>query len=132
MLEAARRKSVARDALGKLLERQQRDMQQTLDLLTSLESVEGDVFEREDRRLRRRHREGEDIDDASSSSSSSSFDDDDDDDDEYDDAITSSSIMSSIVASVASGVDYGYTSRSEGCRSESIKSGNYLGGGSGG
>ena len=132
MLEAARRKSVARDALGKLLERQQRDMQQTLDLLTSLDSVEDDVFEREDRRLRRRHREGEDIDDASSSSSSSSFDDDDDDDDEYDDAITSSSIMSSIVASVASGVDYGYTSRSEGCRSESIKSGNYLGGGSGG
>jgi hypothetical protein len=125
MLEAARRKSVARNALGKLLERQQRDMQQTLDLLASLEGVEDDVFEREDRRLRR-HRE-EDIDDASSSSSSSSMIDYDDD---YD-AIPSSSIMSSIVASVAAGVDYGYTSRSEGCRSESIKSGSYLGGGGG-
>jgi ubiquinol oxidase len=30
-------------------------------------------------------------------------------------------ITSSIIASVASGVDYGYTSRSEGCRSEAIK-----------
>ena len=60
MLEAARRKQVARNALGKLLERQQRDMQQTLD------GIGDDVFVREDRRRRR-----EDIDDASSSSSSS-------------------------------------------------------------
>ena len=127
MLDAARRKQVARNALGKLLERQQRDMQQTLDLLTSLEGVDDDVFEREDR-LRRRE---EDVD-AASFSSSSSIDDDDDDDDDESNSIPSSSIMSSIVASVAAGVDYGYTSRSEGCRSESIKSGNYLGGGGGG
>ena len=80
------------------------------------------MFDREDRRRRR-----EDLDDASSSSSSSI-----DDDGDGGNAIPSSSIMASITASVAAGVDYGYTSRSEGCRSESIKSGNHLGGGGGG
>ncbi len=113
-------------ALGKLLERQQRDMQQTLDLLTSLEGVDDGAYD-EGGEDGRRHRGGLD-DDPSSSSSSSSIDNDGDGN-----AIpSSSSIISSITASVAAGVDYGYTSRSEGCRSESIKSGNYLGGGGGG
>jgi hypothetical protein len=127
MLEARRKKEVARNALGKLLERQQRDMRQTLDLLTSIDAVDDDLFEigEEEEEYRRHRRDDADADDAAASSSSSllsSFDDAD-----GDGHAIRSSIMTSITASVAAGVDYGYTSRSEGCKSESIKSRNYLG-----
>lgn len=106
MLEATRKKQVARNALSKLLERQQRDMQQTLDLLTSLDGVDDDIFDRGDRR----HLDVAALDDNDGN------------------AALSISITNSITSSVAAGFDYGYISRSEGCRSESIKSRNYLGG----
>lgn len=86
MLENARKRQLARNATNKLLERQRRDLQQTLDLLTSLD----DSINDDDVEIR-------------------------ENDDEH------SHITSSIIASVASGIDYGYTSRSEGCRSEAIK-----------
>jgi ubiquinol oxidase len=137
ILEARRKREVARNALGKLLERQQRDMRQTLDLLIGIDAVDddylfeigGEGMEGGGGKHRRRNRDDDDVDGAnpSSSSSSSSLDDGDEDDDDDDDdgRAIRSSIMASIAASVASGVDYGYTSRSEGCKSEPIKS-NYL------
>ena len=68
------------DALQKLLERQQRDVQQTLDLIQNLD-LEKDIshYEEEDHRNTR-------------------------------------SEAPSIALSIASGADYGYLSRSEGCR----------------
>lgn len=95
MEEAARKKQMAKDALSKLLERQERDVEQTLDLLQNLD-VDYAQFELEQ-------------------TFNSVLDDDFD--------VTSHATETwtpSITASVASGADYGFISRSEGCRYESI------------
>lgn len=116
ILEATRKRRVARNALNKLLERQRRDLRQTHDLLASLDDVGDSVDgESEDNELRpQKH-----IFDVKNVDVYFDLD---------DDGTVASlpSIISSITASVAAGADYGYTSRSEGCRSESIKSRNYL------
>eukprot|EP00573_Skeletonema_grethae_P002907 CAMPEP_0201690466 /NCGR_PEP_ID=MMETSP0578-20130828/3907_1 /ASSEMBLY_ACC=CAM_ASM_000663 /TAXON_ID=267565 /ORGANISM="Skeletonema grethea, Strain CCMP 1804" /LENGTH=653 /DNA_ID=CAMNT_0048175471 /DNA_START=135 /DNA_END=2096 /DNA_ORIENTATION=+ len=81
--EESRKKLVAKEALTKLLERQQHEVQQTLDLIANLEleNYEHSLFE-------------SDQDDDTNNSTSSA----------------------SIAASIAAAVDYGFTSRSEGCR----------------
>ena len=90
--EAAHKKQVAKDALHKLLERQQRDVQQTLELLENLE-VDYEQFTEQQ------------LDSVFSP----------------DFNITSlNNEAPSITASIAAGADYGYISRSEGCRFESI------------
>lgn len=128
MLETTRKRQLARNAINKLLERQKRDLQQTLDLLTSLDdSMDDDGENRVDddddddnhrQVLRQQHSANNVIVDNVDARS-----DIDDDENENDIAPQQqhSYITSSIIASVASGVDYGYTSRSEGCRSEAIK-----------
>jgi ubiquinol oxidase len=73
-------------ALTKLLERQQRDVQQTLDLIQSLDLESISHYEQ---------------------------------DDDNDTNSTLSYETPSIALSVASGADYGYVSRSEGCKSTS-------------
>ena len=96
MEEAKKKKRVAKEALTKLLERQERDVQQTLQLIQDLEVVY-DQFEHQ-----RQHKEDADI---------------------FNDNFNISSLTEnapSITASVAAGADYGYISRSEGCRYESI------------
>jgi len=91
-VEAARKKLVAKDALNKLLERQQRDVKQTLGLLENLD-VDYEAHEEQQHNAFL----GENYN------------------------VTSlSDTAPSITASVASGADYGFISRSEGCRFESI------------
>ncbi len=141
VLEASKKKQVAKAALHKLLDRQQREVQQTLELLHNLE-LNYDNFEKRQWIEGYNSWEGEpnndDVDEkalvvvdgeggfrrvsnipSSSSSpvignrgimptSSSSS------------SLIPPSISSSITASVAVGVDYGYISRSEGCRFEII------------
>lgn len=97
MKEAARKKQVAKDALSKLLERQQRDVRQTLDLLDNLE-VDYEQFEE----LQEQEHAVDAFDEIFNVTSS------------LEDAAPS------ITKSVAAGADYGYISRSEGCRFESI------------
>ncbi|KAL7490358.1 hypothetical protein ACHAW6_016127 [Cyclotella cf. meneghiniana] len=83
--ETSKKKRIARDALNKLLERQKKDVQQTLDLIQSL-----------------------DLDTMSTS---------------YEDDMTSSNntvTAPSIAISVASGADYGFMSRSQGCRPTAV------------
>ena len=77
--EEARKKLVAKEALTKLLERQQQDLQQTLDLIANLDLEE-------------------------------------DNNTGNDQSTSLSSEPNSIAASIASAADYGFTSRSEGCR----------------
>eukprot|EP00578_Thalassiosira_sp_NH16_P005612 CAMPEP_0181137874 /NCGR_PEP_ID=MMETSP1071-20121207/33932_1 /TAXON_ID=35127 /ORGANISM="Thalassiosira sp., Strain NH16" /LENGTH=604 /DNA_ID=CAMNT_0023224645 /DNA_START=181 /DNA_END=1995 /DNA_ORIENTATION=+ len=99
MKEAERKKQVAKDALNKLLERQQRDVRQTLDLLDNLE-YDYEQFE-----------ELGELEHAGDAFFEETF-----------DNVTSSleDAAPSITKSVAAGADYGYISRSEGCRVESI------------
>ncbi|KAL7549668.1 hypothetical protein ACHAWF_016965, partial [Thalassiosira exigua] len=78
----------AQEALNKLLERQQRDVRQTLDLLADLERE----FDR------KQHEEG-----------SAVF------DEEFDVASFLAGGSSMMTASVAAGADYGFASRSQGC-----------------
>jgi ubiquinol oxidase len=89
--EEAQKKLIAKKALTKLLERQQNDVQQTLDLIANLEleGYEHSLYESED------------------------------DDNVNNDSISSTASLqqpASIAASIAAGADYGYISRSEGCR----------------
>ena len=80
--EESRKKLVAKEALTKLLERQQHEVQQTLDLIANLELEnyeEHSAFESGDNN-------------------------------------STSSEPSSIAASIAAAADYGFISRSEGCR----------------
>lgn len=84
LAEESRKKVVAKEALTKLLARQQSDVQQTLDLITNLEleGYEQSIYESE-----------------------------------QDDNNTSSlAEPASIAASIAAAADYGFISRSEGCR----------------
>lgn len=120
-LETTRKRQLARNAINKLLERQKRDFQQTLDLLTSLsDSIDNDDDEnREDddhrQVLRPQHSANNVVVDSLDADIGK-------DENEIDIAPQHFyNISSSIILSVASGVDYGYTSRSEGCRSETIK-----------
>lgn len=89
--EEAQKKLIAKKALTKLLERQQNDVQQTLDLIANLEleGYEHSIYESED-----------------------------DDGNVNNDSIASTAQQqpASIAASIAAGADYGYISRSEGCR----------------
>lgn len=80
--EESRKKLVAKEALTKLLERQQHEVQQTLDLIANLEldNYEHSLFESDQ------------------------------------DENSTSTEPASIAASIAAAVDYGFTSRSEGCR----------------
>lgn len=94
MEEAERKKKMAKDALNKLLKRQQRDVEQTLDLLQNID-VDYEQFEQE-------------------KNYNAVFDDD------FNVTTHSADAAPSITASVASGADYGFISRSEGCRFESI------------
>lgn len=99
LVEADRKKRVAKDALNKLLQRQQRDVQQTLDLLANLEQVDHEAYE--DQR------------------ESMIF-------DENFNVTSLAEAAPSITASVAAGADYGFISRSEGCRSESYLNSNNI------
>mmetsp|Transcript_21941 Transcript_21941/g.47011 ORF Transcript_21941/g.47011 Transcript_21941/m.47011 type:complete len:618 (-) Transcript_21941:359-2212(-) len=99
LVEADRKKRVAKDALNKLLQRQQRDVQQTLDLLANLEQVDHEAYE--DQR------------------DSMIF-------DENFNVTSLAETAPSITASVAAGADYGFISRSEGCRSESYLNSNNI------
>ena len=89
--EEAQKKLIAKKALTKLLERQQNDVQQTLDLIANLEleGYEHSIYESDD-------------DDNVNGDSSSSA--------------ASQQQPASIAASITAGADYGYISRSEGCR----------------
>lgn len=91
LAEEARKKLVAKEALTKLLARQQSDVQQTLDLIANLEleGYEQSIFESDD----------QDNNSTLSSSSSSSM-----------------AKPATIAASIAAAADYGFISRSEGCR----------------
>ena len=113
--EAEHKRQVARDALNKLLERQQRDVAQTMDLLNDLEvdyeKLNGDDDD---------EREGEDGEFGGGLNNGMMF---------FDESFNVTSFASnngaetaapSITASVASGADYGYVSRSEGCRYSSL------------
>eukprot|EP00585_Thalassiosira_rotula_P012442 CAMPEP_0196131836 /NCGR_PEP_ID=MMETSP0910-20130528/1674_1 /TAXON_ID=49265 /ORGANISM="Thalassiosira rotula, Strain GSO102" /LENGTH=637 /DNA_ID=CAMNT_0041391349 /DNA_START=317 /DNA_END=2230 /DNA_ORIENTATION=+ len=102
LLEADRKKQVAKDALNKLLQRQQRDVQQTLDLLENLAEVID-------------HEEAYENNDFNATSFLTT----------NNNETTTTTTLSSITASVAAGADYGFISRSEGCRTESIGS-NYI------
>lgn len=124
ILEASKKKQIAKTALHKLLDRQQRDVQQTMDLLHSLELDYNNFDMRQW------------IDDDGYNNSWDSMEVADEEDvvgaiGHKEANITSSpsqstlpSTASSITASVVAGVDYGYISRSEGCRFEII---NYRG-----
>jgi len=98
MEEAERKKKMAKDALSKLLERQQRDVEQTLDLLQNLD-VDYELFEEQ----QQQHYNAV-FEDGFNITSQSQL----------------TNATPSITASVASGADYGFISRSEGCRFESI------------
>ena len=89
LAEESRKKLVAKEALTKLLTRQQNDVQQTLDLISNLDlqNYEHSIFESE-------HHDGDD-NNASSLAAEE---------------------PASIAASIAAAADYGYISRSEGCR----------------
>jgi ubiquinol oxidase len=91
LAEEARKKLVAKEALTKLLARQQSDVQQTLDLIANLEleGYEQSIFESDD----------QDNNSTLPSSSSSSM-----------------AKPATIAASIAAAADYGFISRSEGCR----------------
>lgn len=122
MIEASKKKQLAMEALHKLLDRQQRDVMQTLDLLHSLE-VEYENFEKG--QWSDWSGESGEINNnvtavatSSSTSSTSTI---------SNDGIANTTSppsqiiinpSSSIAASVAAGADYGYISRSEGCRFE--------------
>eukprot|EP00569_Conticribra_weissflogii_P004956 CAMPEP_0171332290 /NCGR_PEP_ID=MMETSP0878-20121228/3255_1 /TAXON_ID=67004 /ORGANISM="Thalassiosira weissflogii, Strain CCMP1336" /LENGTH=640 /DNA_ID=CAMNT_0011832989 /DNA_START=300 /DNA_END=2222 /DNA_ORIENTATION=- len=103
--ENAKKKKVAKDALKKLLERQQRDVQQTLDLIKSL-----------------------DLEDEPTSSLSSPSSSPNNLHSNHTTFTNSSSLsidqllktVPTIATSVASGADYGFLSRSEGCRFSAI------------
>jgi len=84
--EEARKKLVAKEALTKLLDRQQHEVQQTLDLIANLdlENYEHSIFES-------------------------------DQDDNNNNSIIPAE-PASIAASIAAAADYGFISRSEGCR----------------
>lgn len=104
MKDSARKKQVAKDALNKLLERQQKDVQQTLDLLQNIEA---------DSEINNQQHPNADDD-----TTINIF-------DEKFNVTSMASINkldshSSIIATVASGADYGFISRSEGCRVESL------------
>ena len=109
MLETARKRQLARNAINKLLEKQRRDLQQTLDLLTSIDDSMDNDDDEISENDNEHHRQV--LQQQSTNH----------DENESDISPQHSYITSSIIASVASGVDYGYTSRSEGCRSEAIK-----------
>jgi len=85
LAEESRKKVVAKEALTKLLARQQSDVQQTLDLIANLEleGYEQSIYESE-----------------------------------HDDNNSTSALAepASIAASIAAAADYGFISRSEGCR----------------
>jgi len=117
MLETARKRQLARNAINKLLEKQRRDLQQTLDLLTSID----DSMDNDDDEISENDNEHHRQVLQQQSTNHVIVDDIDNDENESDISPRHSYITSSIIASVASGVDYGYTSRSEGCRSEAIK-----------
>ena len=92
--EAKRKKQVATSALQKLLERQQRDVQQTLDLLEHIERIdEHQLFELHENEALT----GQNVTEMAFNLSATTM-----------------------TASIASGVDYGFISRSEGCRVESL------------
>ena len=92
--EAKRKKQVATSALQKLLERQQRDVQQTLDLLEHIERIdEHQLFELHENEAL----SGQNVTEMAFNLSATTM-----------------------TASIASGVDYGFISRSEGCRVESL------------
>ena len=88
--EEAQKKLIAKKALTKLLERQQNDVQQTLDLIANLEleGYEHSIYESED----------DNVNNYSIGSTAAA------------------QQPASIAASIAAGADYGYISRSEGCR----------------
>lgn len=107
LVEADRKKRVAKDALNKLLQRQQRDVQQTLDLLQNL----AEVIDHEEA-----YENNNNFNDVTSFLTTNN-----------DTDTTTTTTLSSITASVAAGADYGFISRSEGCRTESIGSNYNLG-----
>jgi len=86
LAEESRKKVVAKEALTKLLARQQSDVQQTLDLITNLEleGYEQSIYESEQ--------------------------------DDNNNNTSSLAEPASIAASIAAAADYGFISRSEGCR----------------
>ncbi|KAL7441714.1 hypothetical protein ACHAXH_004752 [Discostella pseudostelligera] len=131
VIEVSKKKQLAKAALTKLLDRQQRDVQQTMELLHSLE-LEYDSFEKgqwidgyNNSSLEEDKTKGDVVGDegmyrtvfniATSSSPSTPL-------PSITNGANSTSISTSITASVAAGVDYGYISRSEGCRFEIMKS----------
>ena len=131
VIEVSKKKQLAKAALTKLLDRQQRDVQQTMELLHSLE-LEYDSFEKgqwidgyNNSSLEEDETKGDVVGDegmyrtvfniATSSSPSTPL-------PSITNGANSTSISTSITASVAAGVDYGYISRSEGCRFEIMKS----------
>mmetsp|Transcript_19011 Transcript_19011/g.43573 ORF Transcript_19011/g.43573 Transcript_19011/m.43573 type:complete len:600 (+) Transcript_19011:241-2040(+) len=92
--EAKRKKQVATDALKKLLDRQQRDVQQTLDLLEHITIIdEHQLFGLHENDMLT----GENVTEMAFNLSANPM-----------------------TASIASGVDYGFISRSEGCRVENL------------
>jgi len=102
MVEAARKKQVAKEALNKLLEKQQRDVQQTLDLIENLE-LDYEVYEQQ--------QQNDAIFDENFNVTSFM---------NGDTFNSTAAEIPSITASIAAGADYGFISRSEGCRFESI------------
>lgn len=103
MEETERKKQVAKDALNKLLEKQQRGVRQTLDLIENLERE----FEQR-RELDEGVFDGDFFNVTSLAAAGASL------------TLGGDGDAPSIAAAVAAGADYGYVSRSEGCRSDSI------------
>ena len=99
MEEAQHKKEIAKEALCKLLDRQQKEMQQTLDLIEDLEIDYEEFIQKQQLEIEKQ------IFDSNFNISSL--------EEGVDEA-------PSITASIASGFNYGYISRSEGCRYESI------------
>jgi len=99
MEEAQHKKEIAKEALCKLLDRQQREMQQTLDLIEDLEIDYDEFVKKQQLEIEKQ------IFDSNFNISSL--------EEGVDEA-------PSITASIASGFSYGFVSRSEGCRYESI------------
>lgn len=102
LLEANKKKAVAKQALTKLLERQQRDVQQTLDLMENLD-IDYDKYDLQ----AQNYVFTNDTTIVQSTNTTTS----------NGDVIGElDGGSSSITASIAAGADYGYISRSEGCK----------------
>ncbi|KAL3759867.1 hypothetical protein ACHAWU_007611 [Discostella pseudostelligera] len=134
IIEASKKKQLAKAALTKLLDRQQRDVEQTMELLHSLE-LDYDNFEKgqwidgynnswDKDESNNNDANGKVVGDEGmfrglfnmpTSSSTTPL-------PSITNGANTTSISTSITASVAAGVDYGYISRSEGCRFEIMKS----------